>query len=55
MTSEHDARFDRVDAIQRAGIDEGLRAYMLGVYNYMAAGLAISGIIAWFVTVIAAT
>ncbi len=49
MTSEHDAPFGRVDAMQRAGIDEGLRAYMLGVYNYMAAGLAISGIIAWFV------
>jgi FtsH-binding integral membrane protein len=29
-----------------AGIDEGLRAYMLKVYNYMAIGLAITGIAA---------
>lgn len=31
-----------------AAIDEGLRAYMLRVYNYMSAGLAVSGIIAYF-------
>ena len=49
MTSDHDAPFGRVDAMRRAGIDEGLRAYMLGVYNYMAAGLAVSGIVAWLV------
>lgn len=30
-----------------AGIDQGLRAYMLGVYNYMAAGLAITGLVAF--------
>ncbi len=29
-----------------AGIDEGLRSYMLRVYNYMALGLAITGIAA---------
>ena len=29
-----------------AGIDEGLRAYMLKVYNYMAMGLALTGIAA---------
>ena len=50
MSSDQDQPFGRVDAIRRAGIDEGLRAYMLGVYNYMAAGLAVSGIIAWFVS-----
>ena len=50
MASDRDAAFGRVDAIRREGIDEGLRAYMLGVYNYMAAGLAISGIIAYFVS-----
>jgi len=36
----------------RAGvqqIDEGLRAYMLQVYNYMAAGLAITGVVAYLV------
>ncbi len=31
----------------RADIDEGLRQYMLRVYNYMASGLAITGIIAY--------
>ena len=50
MASDRDAAFGRVDAIRREGIDEGLRAYMLGVYNYMAAGLAVSGIIAYFVS-----
>jgi FtsH-binding integral membrane protein len=33
-----------VDA--RAGIDQGLRSYMLSVYNYMALGLAITGFFA---------
>jgi FtsH-binding integral membrane protein len=31
----------------RVGIDEGLRAYMLKVYNYMAIGLAITGLVAF--------
>jgi FtsH-binding integral membrane protein len=31
---------------QQAMIDEGLRAYMLRVYNYMASGLALTGIVA---------
>jgi FtsH-binding integral membrane protein len=30
----------------RAGIDQGLRSYMLSVYNYMALGLAITGFVA---------
>tara|TARA_R110002124_G_scaffold81520_2_gene214889 strand:+ start:831 stop:1604 length:774 start_codon:yes stop_codon:yes gene_type:complete len=30
----------------QAGIDEGLRAYMLKVYNYMAIGLALTGVAA---------
>ncbi len=29
-------------------IDEGLRAYMLKVYNYMAIGLLITGLVAYF-------
>lgn len=33
---------------QDLSIDQGLRAYMLRVYNYMAAGLAITGLVAWF-------
>ncbi|MGJ0502465.1 MAG: BAX inhibitor (BI)-1/YccA family protein, partial [Methylocystis sp.] len=29
-----------------AEIDQGLRAYMLGVYNYMTLGLAVTGLVA---------
>ena len=32
----------------QAGIDEGLRAYMLKVYNYMTIGLLLTGFIAYF-------
>lgn len=32
-----------------AGIDEGLRAYMLRVYNYMALGVAFTGVVALLV------
>ena len=34
-------------AAARAVIDEGLRQYMLRVYNYMASGLALTGIVAY--------
>jgi uncharacterized protein len=47
--------FDRNLATARTGyrtdqvtIDAGLRAYMLRVYNYMAAGVALTGLVAWF-------
>ncbi len=33
----------------RSEVDEGLRAYMLKVYNYMGSGLALSGIVAYLV------
>lgn len=33
-------------AVGQAAVDEGLRAYMLRVYNYMASGVALSGIVA---------
>ena len=36
-------------AADRAAVDEGLRSYMLRVYNYMASGLLLSGIVAWLV------
>ncbi|MGV3491465.1 MAG: Bax inhibitor-1/YccA family protein [Devosia sp.] len=47
------AEFDRPTiAAQRAGtaaaIDEGLRSYMLKVYNYMGVGLVVTGLVAWF-------
>ncbi len=32
----------------QVGVDAGLRNYMLRVYNYMAAGLAITGVVAYF-------
>jgi uncharacterized protein len=36
-------------SVQRSGvaIDQGLRSYMLGVYNYMAGGVALTGIVAY--------
>ena len=34
-------------ATRAAAIDAGLRAYMLRVYNYMAAGVALTGVVAW--------
>jgi FtsH-binding integral membrane protein len=37
------ARYGSTAARARAAVDEGLRAYMLRVYNYMALGLAITG------------
>ncbi|HZZ61202.1 MAG TPA: Bax inhibitor-1/YccA family protein [Roseiarcus sp.] len=30
-----------------AVVDQGLRAYMLGVYNYMTLGLGVTGLVAW--------
>jgi uncharacterized protein len=32
----------------QVAIDAGLRAYMIRVYNYMAAGVALTGVVAWF-------
>jgi uncharacterized protein len=47
--------FDRNFAAARTGygtdqvtIDAGLRAYMIRVYNYMAAGVGLTGLVAWF-------
>ncbi len=34
-------------SVDRAVIDEGLRAYMLRVYNYMASALALTGVVAY--------
>jgi FtsH-binding integral membrane protein len=48
-----DSRFNRSGspvvqrAIEEAAVDMGLRAYMLKVYNYMMAGLAITGVVAY--------
>ncbi len=40
------ARYGTTVARDRVAVDEGLRAYMLGVYNYMTLGLAITGAVA---------
>jgi FtsH-binding integral membrane protein len=36
-----------------AAVDEGLRSYMLGVYNYMAAGVALTGVTAYLTWMLA--
>jgi uncharacterized protein len=48
------ARWGR-GAIGRAEIDQGLRSYMLGVYNNMTVGLAITGLVALGVHMLAVT
>jgi len=35
-------------ATQTAAIDQGLRAHMIRVYNYMASGVALTGVVAYF-------
>jgi len=44
--------FNRINTstrtVDQAYIDEGLRAHMLRIYNYMSAALALTGIVAWF-------
>ncbi|MCC6889818.1 MAG: Bax inhibitor-1/YccA family protein [Hyphomicrobiales bacterium] len=36
-----------VSADRAVAIDQGLRAYMIAVYNYMAIGVALTGVAAW--------
>ena len=48
MTEIQPRAYDRTVGRAGAAIDAGLRAYMLRVYNYMAAGLAITGVVAYF-------
>ena len=53
------ADFDRSTLTARAGtaaaIDEGLRSYMLKVYNYMGIGLVVTGLVAYFGNALAMT
>ncbi|UJQ93601.1 Bax inhibitor-1/YccA family protein [Mariluticola halotolerans] len=53
------AQYDRPSVGMQAGsaalIDEGLRTYMLRVYNYMTAGLVITGLVAFFGNMMAVT
>jgi len=48
MSFDTGNRFAARTAIPQVGIDQGLRSYMLRVYNYMAGGLAITGVVAYF-------
>jgi FtsH-binding integral membrane protein len=53
------AEYDRQTLGARAGsalaVDEGLRSYMLRVYNYMGIGLVVTGLAAWFAATAAIT
>ena len=51
MANEHihgDIERPGADATQAAAVAGGLRAYLLNVYNYMAAGLALTGTVAYY-------
>ncbi len=47
--AQYDTRYAAATTVSRQGaaVDQGLRAYMLSVYNYMAAGVALSGATAY--------
>src|SRR5437762_11989375 len=48
MANQNFGGFNRAGTItDQAAFDVGLRAHMLRVYNYMASGLALSGIVAF--------
>src|SRR5690606_13405228 len=53
------AEFDRPTIAARPGtaavIDEGLRSYMLRVYNYMGMGLVVTGLVSYFAAAAAVT
>lgn len=55
--AQPDNRFLRTSTItadqSRADVDQGLRSYMLSVYNYMAGGVALTGIVAYAVNLMA--
>lgn len=42
--------FTSTRTVDRAEVDVGLRQYMLGVYNYMASGVLLTGIVAFLVS-----
>ncbi len=48
MAFERRPMMASVGTTARAGIDEGLRAFMLKVYNYMCLGLGVTGAVALF-------
>ena len=48
--AQYDNRYAQVGTTTQTGaaVDEGLRSYMLTVYNYMCAGLVLTGVVAYF-------
>ena len=36
-----------IGAARATAIDVGLRTYMIRIYNYMAAGVALTGVVSW--------
>ncbi len=47
--SQYDKQYAHASSSTQGAVqDEGLRSYMLTVYNYMAAGVALTGIVAYF-------
>ncbi|MFN4089630.1 MAG: Bax inhibitor-1 family protein [Alphaproteobacteria bacterium] len=49
MAIEQRGAYGGARTIDRAAVDVGLRKYMLGVYNYMASGVLLTGIVALIV------
>lgn len=47
MTQDYTKFNNRSASVSNAGVDQGLRSYMLVVYNYMAAALALTGVVAY--------
>jgi FtsH-binding integral membrane protein len=47
MSYDQGSRWASRGAATQVGVDAGLRQYMLRVYNYMAAGLALTGVVAY--------
>ncbi|MGH6990058.1 MAG: Bax inhibitor-1/YccA family protein [Stellaceae bacterium] len=48
MSYDQGSRWTTHSTVPHVEIDAGLRSYMLRVYNYMAGGLALTGIVAYF-------
>ena len=48
-----DKRYAQSGMATGVAVDEGLRSYMLGVYNYMAAGVALTGVVAYLTFMLA--
>jgi len=53
--AQYDRRTVNTQTGSAALVDEGLRAYMLRVYNYMGIGLALTGVVAYFAFTMAVT